>query len=383
MIFTSCSHISSFVRKLEKSTPDILKKDFHVAWFQNFEPEYETGNFPLALNSPFLFEGILYCGGDSEEMTAFEADTGHLIWKKKDKGAHRGVPLVYKEKLIYGTIDGRVYARHYLTGKTIYDVDLGSPIESHFTQGQERLFVQTRNHKVYSLDIGTGKILWAYKRPVSDFITLQGAAGLALYNNSVIVSFADGSIMSFSIEEGKILWENTSLNNSNSVNASTNMLVKSSGLSDLDFTPLIVGQNVFLGSQAHGLIILNPRTGEFIRRLNDLPVLRKPWYDKKKNLLLVGTSNGEIVEINLRGDILRKSKVSDFALLSIISWNNFWIANSLSGKIYKIDPKSLQVKGEFNLGSSESVIYGDLAFENKNFAAYSSRNRLYVFKALK
>ena len=63
-------------------------------------------------------------------MRAYDLDSGIEIWKTQDKGAIAAQASYALEKVFYGTVQGRLYARHYLTGELQYAIDLGMAIES-------------------------------------------------------------------------------------------------------------------------------------------------------------------------------------------------------------------------------------------------------------
>ena len=77
----------------------------------------------------------------------------------KDEGSFHSTPVPYKNLIIYGTIEGRLFARDKVSGKLAYSVELGSGIETQGVIYKDRLYVHLRNHKIFCLDAQTGAII--------------------------------------------------------------------------------------------------------------------------------------------------------------------------------------------------------------------------------
>ena len=130
------------------------------------DPPSNTGNLPIALNAPAIYGKNLYIGDNAGFMRAYSLADGREVWSSRDRNAYHTKPVVSEDVLIYGDIEGRVYARNHLTGELQYAVDLGASIESEVMVHRGRAFFQTRNHQIFALDAKTGKILWSYKRSI-------------------------------------------------------------------------------------------------------------------------------------------------------------------------------------------------------------------------
>lgn len=185
----SCSALKSYYPKAE--VPN--KPMFNPSWVKNLDPMYDSGNLPIALQSPLIHEGIVYVGSNAGFMQAYELENGKMVWSEKDDSTYHSSPVVYKDQVVYGTVQGRVISRHYTTGKIKYSVDLGASVETKGVIYKGRILFQLRNHQVFCLDVETGKILWGYKRSVSFVTTLQRSSTPVVYKDKVLVGFADGS----------------------------------------------------------------------------------------------------------------------------------------------------------------------------------------------
>jgi outer membrane protein assembly factor BamB len=360
LLVSSCSYLPA------KYRPEgIAKKktNFRVIWTKNHDPIYETGNLPIALNSPLIHDGILYAGKNDGNMKAYELENGKLVWSKNDGGGYHGAPIYYKDHIIYGTDQGRVFSRHILTGKSNYQVDLDSSVETQGVIGKGRIFFQTRNHKIYCMDVKTGKILWAYRRSVPFFTTLQRASKPLILNNRLFVGFADGTLASFNIEDGVLVWEKK--------------LSQGSKFVDVDSTPVLFEGSLYIASMDGNLQQIRPQTGQLIRQL-PIKVSRAPLVHKGH--LVVGTRDGSVIYLDKNLAKGRTIRLGKEPISSLKMWKGDLTVGLVGEKIYSLDIKTLQVKESFSLGHSLSAVFGHIEVNDGVMAALSSRNRLYVFK---
>jgi len=353
----------STIKKLNIEGVKEKRTAFRVIWNKNQDPLHETGNLPIALNSPLIHDGILYIGHNQGYMKAYQLDNGKEIWSKYDDGAYHSKPVIYKDWVIYGNAKGRVFARHSLTGKAEYIVDLDAAIETQGVIYKDRLVFHTRNHKIFCLDVNTGKILWSYKRSVPYLTTIQRASKPLIYKDKIYVGFADGQIAAFSLEEGVILWERR--------------LSTGNKFVDVDSSPVLFKNSILSGSINGDLVILDPDSGQVQRRLS-YKVSRAPIVYNAQ--LLVPTIFGDIAVLDK--DLVEKEliSVSKVPVSSIVPWKGGLVVSSVGGKILMLDEVNFKVKDQFELGHAYSGIHGELELADKYLAAFSSRNRLYVFE---
>jgi outer membrane protein assembly factor BamB len=339
------------------------RKKLMPLWFKNLDPDHQSGNLPIALNSPLIHDGYIFIGKNDGHMKAYDGQTGRLIWNKFDKGDYHAAPVAFGKNIIYGTGEGRVYARNYKTGKIKYAVDLDASVESKPVIYKGKLYVHLRNHKLFCLDAKTGKIIWAYKRSVPYLTTLQRVSTPLVKRNKVYVGFADGYIVSFSAEDGVLLWERK--------------IASGGKFVDVDVTPVIRGKTLFVNSLSNQLSLLDSATGALQRKMPYTPS-RAPLFTKDG--IILGTTNGEIVSLNRHYQEIKKIKLADGPISSIVPWKNYYIITSASQLLKVVHRRSLRVMETFNLGHASSAVFGQVTSKDGILAFMSSRSRLYVFK---
>lgn len=347
---------------LKFTAPENRRDFFQLAWVKNLDPGYVSGNLPIGVGAPRIFNDIVYMGSLGGLMRAYDVESGRELWSRDEKTPLGGPVEFFKEHVAYGGLSGRFFVRHYLTGELKYAIDLGAPVESAPYFYNDRLLVYLRGHQLVHLDAETGKILWVYKRAVPVTTTLQRTTRPLVIGNKIIIGFADGFVGALSVDEGVLLWETK--------------IVDQSKFVDVDLNPVLAGGVIITGSPSGDLKAINPDSGA-VSRSYGLNIQAHPLI--KNEQLVLGTGDGEVLLMSISGDILKRLKVSKQAISAVAWWKENLIAASFDGKLRAIDPLTLKVIDEFALGYDYSAVYSDLVPEQDFLAVYSSRNRLYLF----
>lgn len=361
VFLTSCAQLKKVpLEKVERK-----KSHFNVKWAKNLDPVYNTGNLPIGTASPFIYEDLLFQGNLSGEMIAYDLETGAVIWKEKEDQAINSKATLFKEHIIYGSMSGRLYSRHYLTGKLNFAIDLGDSIESEVTVSQGRMYAHLRNHKIVAMDASTGKVFWSYRRSVPYATTLQRVARVLPFKNKLIVGFADGNLVCLSRDEGVVIWEQK--------------ISEGVKFVDVDTDPVYFNGHIVASPAQGKMRFINPENGLIVRTI-ELTASHAPV--KYNNELIVGTVFGEVARIDKSGKVIIKRKISSAGIGSLVPWKEGFAVASMSGQIMQLDAKNLKIKETHELGSDQSAVFGFLQQNNDFLAVYSSRNRLYVFRQL-
>jgi outer membrane protein assembly factor BamB len=347
---------------MEFSAPQKKQDFFRLAWVKNLDPEYISGNLPIGLGAPRIFKDTVYMGSLGGVMHAYDLESGRILWSHNEKTPLGGPVEFFKDYIAYGGLSGRLFVRHYLTGKLKYAIDLGAPVESAPFFQNDRMIIYLRGHQIVNLDAETGKILWVYKRAVPVTTTLQRTTRPLVLGNKIIVGFADGFVGALSEQEGLLIWETK--------------IVDQSKFIDVDLNPISANGVIITGSPSGDLKAINPETGaisqSFRFNVQAHPVL-------KGEQLILGTVDGEVILLSLGGEVLKRTKISDQPLSAVGWWKDNLLTASFDGKLRSVDPLSLKVIDEFALGYDHSAIFSDLVTTDDYLAVYSSRNRLYLF----
>ncbi len=361
-ILSSCAFLQRYVPTNALHSP-VRTSSKQVLWSKNLDPIYNSGNLPIALNAPAISDGIVYIGDGQGIMHAFNITDGREIWQSQDVGTYHARPVFFDDMVIYGTVEGRIYARNKLTGEQVYSVALGSAVESAGTIADGIIFFLLRGHQLVALDVKTGKLLWSYKRAVPYLTTLQGVTTPVVFQDRVYVGFADSYFVAFSRLDGNILWERK--------------LGVGQKFIDVDITPTLF-KGAFATSASGGpLVFIDPKSGIVKLQLEIFPS-SSPLLIASG--LLVGTVSGELVLIDNDYRVVFKRKISSAAISTLISWKGAIYAGTTDGHLYELSSDGKELKQSTFLGSYASAIFRSPAVTADYMALFSSRYRLYLIR---
>lgn len=358
-LLTSCSSLQQYMPKADV----VEKSKMTPAWIKNLDPNYDSGNLPIALQSPLINEGIVYAGHNTGFMQAYELENGRVVWSEFDGSTYHAGAIAYKDQVIYGTVQGRVISRQGITGKIKYSVDLGASVETKGVVYNGRIFFQLRNHQVFCLDVETGKIIWGYKRSVPYLTTLQRASAPVVYKDKILVGFADGTFAALSLDEGVLLYETK--------------LSTASKFVDVDNSPFIYEDRVYISPIGGMLSLIDPNTGKILRTA-DFSTSRAPVM--RDDQLIFGTPNGELLLTDKNLNQINKIKISKGAITSIVVFKTFFAVSTTIGEVKLVEQKGLNVIETYKLGHAYSAVFGEMMTTGDALAVLSSRNRLFLFK---
>ncbi len=356
---SACSSMNKFTLLFDRESP---APEFKTIWAKNLDPVYDTGNLPIALQSPLISEGLVFVGDNNGYFHAYELENGKQVWQANDQSSYHSKPVVYKDQVIYGTQDGRVFSRTAISGELKYSVDLGASVEGSGVIYNGKIFFHLRNHQVFALDIETGKILWAYKRSIPYLTTLQRAARPVILNNRLYVGFADGTLAALNLEEGLLVFE---------VKLSTGIKFV-----DLDNPISVIDGRIYAGVMGGVLHIINAENGAIIKR-SDIVASRSPFTEGDE--LLIPLPTGAILRTDKNLNVLSEKKILSGAISDFKQINDSYFLTSTEGEIAEVEKRTLNVLRKKHLGHTYSAVFGEVDINQKNIALMSSRNRLYIF----
>ena len=69
-----------------KLTKPEKKSDFFKnTWTKNLDDSYLSGNLPIGLGAPRIYQDIVYMGTLQGKMNAYDVESGRLLWSASDK----------------------------------------------------------------------------------------------------------------------------------------------------------------------------------------------------------------------------------------------------------------------------------------------------------
>lgn len=121
-------------------------------------------------------------------------------------------------------------------------------------------YIISDNNTLIAIDLLTGDEKWQNTNYVTDHgIQSYDIAPVVVHNNTIIACTSSGSIVSMSEANGKTLWEHNLSDSS-----ITNNVID---ITDIDFTPAIIGKTIIVGGIYSNLFAFNVESGALLWRL--------------------------------------------------------------------------------------------------------------------
>jgi len=156
----------------------------------------ETGK--AVLGSPAIADGVAFIGGSDGVFRAVEVETGQVKWTfDQVKGYVSSKPLLYENKVIFGSWNNGFYALDQATGHLIWEWNNGHANRM-FSAGacypvavNDRIFVVAPDRFMTALDARDGRVIWREKR---DSVRVRESMGLSADGRYVYVKTMDGNL---------------------------------------------------------------------------------------------------------------------------------------------------------------------------------------------
>ena len=262
-------------------------------------------------SSPLVYNDNIIITDDTGSIFSVN-QRGKINWKKNIykkiyKKIYKNLSLSINERVIYVSDNvGFIYAINLTNGEILWIKNHGTPLKSNIKVFKNKIFVINQDNRILCLDTKDGSLIWDI-RSVPSFIKSQNFLALGISKEGDLVTLnSAGDLIKAKTTNGRIYWylnatgsmlaHDTDFFESSQIVINRNDIIFSTTSSTFSFnlsngtvqwikdinsqnTPIIDGNNIFLISNNGYLINLDRNTGEIIRSINILKVLKK----KKKN----------------------------------------------------------------------------------------------------
>lgn len=239
-----------------------------VRWNKLLVPEFGGPYIPVERAAVALDprHDRLFIGSSDRVMWAFEAHSGRVLWKHAFGEGIDAEPTVdpVRDELYVATAGGQIYALGASDGEVRFQVELGASVSRPGVLSDDALYVVTDADGVFALSRRDGSTLWRYQRDTRAGLKITGHAGLLVADQRIITGFNDGTVVALGKSDGQAQWiVDTTLDLEDSAQSDI-------GFVDVDTTPVLVGNTVYVASFLAGLYGLNVQDGSPVLRRSDL-----------------------------------------------------------------------------------------------------------------
>lgn len=228
-----------------------------VGWVRAlFDVSDEDTWRPVQYAAPVVADGVVYLGNTKNEFYAFDAESGETLWMSNTYGPVECKATVLDQMVIFGDGDGYVYCLDKKNGfvKWTYKVQ-GQVMGSVVTDG-ELVFVHTNHERLYALDIKDGRWKWMQQRNLPTGFSIKGESSPVVDGERILLGYADGYFFAYNTKNGQEIFKT--------------MLEEGERFYDVDATPVIDGQSIYVASFGGTFYCLSRENAAIQWTLNNL-----------------------------------------------------------------------------------------------------------------
>jgi len=297
--------------------------------------------------SPLVYGGRVYTIDATARVTAFSASGGSAVWRvslvpenERGEGGYGGGLAIDNGRLYAATGFGTVVALDPVSGKKLWDKNIGVPIRASPTAVDDKVFVLTTEGHVFALAGFDGGELWTF-RGVPERTSIISSPSPAVEGGVVVVPYPSGDLVAVQADNGTPLWTESL--------ARTRSVSSLASLSDAA-RPAIDSGVVYAVGHAGRLIATQVKTGERLWSLN-VPGTQAPVI-AGDNLFVVDTSGQLQAITRSEGKVVWAAKLPGASTWSgpTLAGGHLWLT-SHKGQLVGVDPATGRVTTQQSLGA--------------------------------
>ena len=247
-LFTSDDQVMRIPKSLQNLDDESI--EFVEVWSKNIGQGVE-GDYSYL--EPAIVEKTIFIADAKGTISALDSQTGKEVWTRKLKNVVVGAGVHVNHGIVLlGTLKGDVIALDASNGNDLWKARVSSEVLSVPVTNGFIVVVKSIDDKIAVLDAKSGEILWT-QNTLQPVLTLRGSSAPVIVEDAIFAGFSNGEVKAFSPKNGSLLWSVTV-----SVAKGRSELER---MVDIDSTPLIVGDTLFVVSYQGNVAGVDIHTG--------------------------------------------------------------------------------------------------------------------------
>ncbi len=160
-----------------------------------------------------------------------------------------------RNELFLPVVDGTVHALDASNLEPRWKEDVGFAVRHAPVLTDDAVYVVTETDQVTALAREDGASLWTYRRPPGEQFSVAGQADLVLVDGRIYTGFSDGVVVALDASDGSVIWEVDTSEDIGEVESNR------PSFGDVDATPVVTDDTVYVASYAAGLYALSRTNG--------------------------------------------------------------------------------------------------------------------------
>jgi len=160
-------------------------------------------------SSPVIIKGLVILGSGDGNIYALEVNTGKLIWKYAAKAAVLGSPVAEDGRLYIGASDNSFRALDVKTGKLLWEFNQveGAMVSLPLIYKDKVIFGAWGRH-LYALNKNNGQLVWKWENGHKNRMFSPAMVTPVAVNDIVYIAAPDRVLSAIDANDGRTLWRN-------------------------------------------------------------------------------------------------------------------------------------------------------------------------------
>ncbi len=317
---------------------------------------------------PMVDGNTIYAAGADGTVKALSLDEGDRQWRTNLDQLLVGGVGVGEKQVYVGASSGEVIALDKASGDEVWRTQVGGEVLAAPQSNDTLVFVQTFDGQLLALAVEDGSRVWSYQTTVP-VLTLRGTSRPLLFRNTVIAGFANGRVISFDMDTGKVRW------NTRVAVATGDSEIER--IIDVDGALLEVNNVIYATSYQGKVAAIDPASG---RRLWSYDTSSHVGMSQGFNSVYVAGADGSVTafETNGRGarwaqTVLARRKLSGSAILG-----SYVIVGDVEGYLHALSQVDGQIAARTRVDSDG--IQADLQTVGDKLVVYGNSGKLAIYQ---
>jgi outer membrane protein assembly factor BamB len=314
---------------------DTVSVSLKPVWIQDNLVKKNEFYRKVNLFTPIVYKNSILVANAIDGLTSYKKDSKSLNWRIHIKYGIEASGALVGDQLYVGALNGNMYSINAETGQISWKFDTKAEITSQPLVHNGTVYFLNGASSLFSLDTKTGRQVWVYSRQeTSTKMTVRGGSRPTFNNGMIYSGFSDGSVVAINASSGTPQWE-VALN-------------KNGRFKDIDATPVVDADNIYINSYDDKLYCLSQANGSIIWKYSTGGATAPILTGQK---LVFSTSAGSVVSLNKKtGDLLwKKNDINGMATEPLLM-NGFVVYGESQGSLKAIDLLTGQEKASFDPG---------------------------------
>jgi outer membrane protein assembly factor BamB/tRNA A-37 threonylcarbamoyl transferase component Bud32 len=160
--------------------------------------KFETSD-PIR-STPYIANELVYVGNEMGDFLTIDF-RGELKWRFRAKRGITSSPTIYKQIILFSSLDGTLYALDHRNGFVVWRFRLGKGSISSPCVVDDIVFVGAADGFIYAVETRTAKELWRFRTEH------QVSSSPVVYKDSLYCGSVDGYLYCLEYRTGRLRWK--------------------------------------------------------------------------------------------------------------------------------------------------------------------------------